>query len=386
MKKPEAGIAIIGYGVMGRAHAYAYRAAPVLWSLPCHPRLRVLSGRNRAAVASAAAAYGFERWTANWRAAVHDRDVDIVDVCTPPGTHPEIVEEAAKAGKAVICEKPLAVSLTMARRAVDAVRAAGVLNAIGFNYRRLPALSLMRQMIGDGAIGDVRTWRTIWQTDEFADPAIPYDWRFDRTMGGTTIADLGVHLIDLALWMVGPIAEVAAHSATFVPQRWNHETDAMAEVTVADASGALFRFASGTTGILEVSRAAVRRPCDMIVEANGSRGTLVFDYARLNELWYGSSEDEPRLYGLRRIRAEHQTHPYAGHGWPIGQGVGYGSSFVNQVGELLEHWPNGPWVPDLADALMAQAVCSAMEEASEAHRWVEVPETYRNRELVGTPA
>ncbi|MFI5283576.1 MAG: Gfo/Idh/MocA family protein [Candidatus Dormibacterales bacterium] len=368
MGVPEVGIGMAGYGIMGKAHSYAFTAAPVMRSLPVKPRLRVISGRDEARVARAAQAYGFDSWVADWQELLRRPDVDIVDICTPPGTHAEIAAAAAAAGKAVICEKPLATSYSGALTALGAVRKAGVLNAIGFNYRRLPAVSLMKRMVDEGAVGKVRLWRATWLSDEFVDPAIPFDWRFDRSMGGSTIADLGSHMIDMALWMVGPMQEVSAQSATFVGRRSG------VEVTVDDASSALGRFASGAMGVFEMARTAVRRPCDFTVEVNGESGTLSFDYARLNELKYGSTADAPGLYGMRRIRAEHPTHPYAADWWPVGQGVGYGSSFVNQVADLLERWPAGPWEPDFTQGAAVQGVCEAMELAARERRWVEVAE------------
>src|SRR6202521_322259 len=374
MALPEVRIGIVGYGMMGRAHSYAYTAAPVMRPLPVRPRLAVISGRDEGKVACAASAYGFESWTADWRELVQRRDVDIVDICTPPGTHAEIAAAAAAAGKAIICEKPLAVSYGQAARATEAVRSAGVLNAVGFNYRRLPAVSLMKRMVDEGAVGKVRLWRATWLSDEFVDPAIPFDWRFDRSMGGSTIADLGSHLIDMALWMVGGIAEVSGQSQTFVSERTNPGGGGSIPVTVDDASSALLRFESGARGVLEMARTAVRRPCDFTIEVNGETGTLIFEYARLNELLYGDGADKPGLYGMRRIRAEHETHPYARDWWPIGQGVGYGASFVNHLGDLLERWPAGPWEPDFAPGAAVQAVCEAIERPAAHRRWVEVAE------------
>src|SRR5205809_5270304 len=266
------------------------------------PRVRVISGRDREKVAAAATAYGIAGSVSDWRDLVGRPDVDIVDICTPPGTHAEIAAAAAEAGKAVICEKPLAVTYAQAASAVAAVEEAHVLNAVGFNYRRLPAVSLMKRMIDEGAVGAVRLLRATWLSDEFVDPAIPFDWRFDRAMGGTTIADLGSHLIDMALWMVGPIAEVTAQSETFVRSR--AAGDGEHAVTIDDASSALLRFENGARGTIEMARLAVRRPCDFRVEVNGTRGTLVFDYPRLNELLFGDAGDDPGLYGMPRIRAE----------------------------------------------------------------------------------
>jgi predicted dehydrogenase len=368
----ELRIGIAGYGMMGRAHCYGYRVAPMLRRLPVTPVVTVMSGRNQAAVQAAATAYGVPETVTDWRDLIAREDVDVVDICTPPGTHAEIAQAAAAAGKAVLCEKPLAVSYDQARAAAQAVSAAGVRNAVGFNYRKLPAVALMHAMIADGAVGVIRLWRATWLSDEFTDPAVPFDWRFDRSLGGTTIADLGSHLIDLALWMVGDIQDVCAQSTTFIEER--SLSQGRARVTVDDASSALIKFTSGARGTVEMARSAVRRPCDLTVEVNGSTGTLIFDYSRLNELWYGSASDEESRYGLTRIRAEHPSHPYAADWWPIGQGVGYGSTFANQAADLLEHWPDHPWTPDFAHGAAVQAVCEAMERSASADRWVGVAE------------
>jgi predicted dehydrogenase len=370
---PDLRVGVIGYGVMGKAHCYGYRVAPMLRRLPVRPVVSVISGRDAAAVAAAAAAYGVPEHTTDWRDIIGRGDIDVVDICTPPGTHAEIAMAAAAAGKAIVCEKPLAVTYQQAAAALSAVTAAGVHNAVGFNYRRLPAVALMRRMIADGAIGDVRLWRATWLSDEFTDPATPHDWRFDRAMGGTTIADLGCHLIDLAHWQVGGIRAVCAQAETFIRER-PVPGGGTREVTVDDAASALLRFESGAIGTMEVARAAVRRPCDFTIEANGSRGTLVFDYPRLNELRYGRADDDEGWYGMRRIRAEHPSHPYAAQWWPIGQGVGYGSSFANQVADLLDGWPDAPWTPGFADGAAAQAVCAAIESSAAGDRWVGVSE------------
>jgi predicted dehydrogenase len=370
---PDVRIGMVGYGMTGRAHSYAYRVAPLLASLPVRPVVKVISGRDASAVAAAAAAYGVDESMTDWRAMVERDDIDMVDICTPPGTHGEIAEAAAAAGKAVLSEKPLETSYPRARAAWEAVQRAGVRHAIGFNYRCLPAVALMRRMVVDGSIGDVRLWRATWLSDEFTDPATPFDWRFDRAMGGTTIADLGSHLIDMALWMVGGIREVSAQSQTFIRDRPTVAGGAR-PVEIDDASSALLQFEGGARGTVEMARMAVRRPCDFTVEVNGSRGTLFFDYARLNELMYGDGSDDVGLYGMRRIRAEHPTHPYAAHWWPIGQGIGYGASFVNEMIALFSAWPSGTWTPSFTDGLAVQAVCDAIELSASSRRWVAVSE------------
>jgi predicted dehydrogenase len=371
----EVGIGIVGYGTMGKAHSYGYAAASHIRSLRRRPRLRAISGRNRAAVERAARDFGAERFPTDWRELVESPDVEIVDICTPPGTHAEIVEAAAACGKAIICEKPLAADWDDACRALAAVRSRPVMNAIGFNYRRLPALSLMKQLVDSGRIGAVRLWRGSWLSDEFVDPEIPFDWRFERSQGASTIADLGAHLLDVAGWLVGEIEAVSAQSQTFVRSRRDAGADGGArEVDVDDASSALLRFRSGALGVFEVAKTCVRRPCDFTVEVNGERGTLRFDYARLNELWYGDGGDEPELYGMRRIRTEHPLQPETDGWWAIGQGVGYGASFVNQAADLLEQWPDGTWTPDFATGLEVQAGCEAIERAAAEGRWVALDE------------
>jgi predicted dehydrogenase len=364
--KPEVGIGIVGYGFMGRAHAYGYTVAPHIRELTRTPRLRLISGRHEEPLAQAARMYGIEEWTTDWRELVTHPDVQIVDVCTPPGTHAEIVEAAAAEGKAVLCEKPLASDYASASSAARAASSTGILHAIGFNYRRLPAVALMKQLVDAGRIGDILLWRGLWLSDEFLDPDVPYDWRFDRTLGGTTIADLGAHLIDLAVWMVGDIDEVSAQSETFTRERSGQSVD------VDEASAAILHFNGGARGTFEVAKVAARRPCDVFVEANGTAGTLRFEYPRLNELWFGDAREDETVYGFHRIRAEHETHPYAAEWWPIGQGIGYGMTFVAQAADLLERWPEGPWEPDLVHGARVQAVCEAMERSAAEQRWIRV--------------
>ncbi|MFZ0041157.1 MAG: Gfo/Idh/MocA family oxidoreductase [Solirubrobacteraceae bacterium] len=372
---PEVGIGIIGYGMMGKAHTYGYTLAPHVRSLPCRPRPLMMSGRNQSAVTEAAGLYGVERAVTDWRAIIESPEVEIVDICTPPGTHAEIVEAAARVGKAIVCEKPLAADYAGALRAATAVREAGAMNAISFNYRRLPALALMKQMVDEGRVGQVRLWRGTWLTDEFLDPQIPYDWRFRRAEGASTIADLGAHMIDLAGWMVGAVAEVSAQSATFTGER--SAPGGSGEMVCVDndeASSALLRFDNGALGVFETAKIAPRRPCDFVIEISGTRGTLRFDYSRLNELWYGDANEPAQLYGMRRIRAENAVHPGTQGWWPIGQGIGYGASFVNQAADLLARWPSGEWTPDLATGLEVQAVSSAIEQAAAQRRWVSLAE------------
>ena len=368
----ELRVGIVGYGMMGRAHAYAYRAAPLIRPSSITFTPVVMSGRNALAVAKVSADCGITSWVEDWHELIERNDVDVVDVCTPPGTHAAIIEAAARAGKDVFCEKPLATNYSDARSARDAVEEAGVRHAIGFNYRRLPAVSLMAEMIANGELGEVHLWRGTWLSDEFVDPDIAFDWRFESSMGGSTIGDLGSHLIDMATWMLGPIDDVSAMSSTFVRSR--DDAGRPRDVEVDDASSSLVRFSSGAQGTMEVARAAPRRPCDFTIEVNGSKGTVMFSYAQLNELWVGNTDDDARLYGLRRVRAEHPSQPETTGWWPIGQGVGYDASLINQVADLALTWEARTWSPDFAVGANVAAVCSAMERSVSDRRWVSVEE------------
>jgi predicted dehydrogenase len=370
-------VGIVGYGMMGRAHAYAYRAAPLIRPSSVVLTPVVMSGRNADAVATVSRHCGIDSWVTDWREVIERSDVDVVDVCTPPGTHAAIIEAAALAGKDVFCEKPLATNYADARSALDAVERSGVRHAIGFNYRRLPAVSLMAEMIANGELGDVHLWRGTWLSDEFVDPDIAFDWRFESSLGGSTIGDLGSHLIDMAMWMLGPIDDVSAMSSTFVATR--DDAGRPRSVEVEDASSALTRFASGVHGTMEVARAAPRRPCDFTIEVNGSKGTVMFSYAQLNELWVGNTDDDARLYGLRRVRTEHPSQPETAGWWPIGQGVGYDASLINQVADLAATWESRAWSPDFSVGANVAAVCAAMERSATDRRWVSVDEIVRER-------
>ena len=331
-----------------------------------------MTGRHEEELVRAAGACGIPEWTTDWRDVLARADVDVIDICTPPGTHAEIAIAAAHAGKSVICEKPLARTYHDAAAARDAVLAAGVHHAVGFNYRRLPALALMAEMVAGGELGEIQLWRGTWLSDEFSDPSVPFDWRFEANMGGTTIADLGSHLIDLATWMIGPIDEVVASSSTFTGERSTPAGPRAVEVD--EASSSLIRFASGVQGTFEVARVAPRRPCDFVVEINGTKGTAVFSYNQLNELWFGRVDDDPRLYGLRRIRTEHVLHPETQGWWPIGQGVGYDASFINQTAAWAAAWPAGVWTPGFEQGAEVVAVCEAMARSAGERRWVAVRE------------
>jgi predicted dehydrogenase len=358
---------------MGRAHSLAFaQAVTVDASLDVRPELVVVCGRSEERAADAADRFGFRHWTTDLAAAVSRPDVDLVDVCTPPGIHHEAVEAACAAGKAVICEKPLGTSLDQARRSLRAVTAAAVANAVSFNYRRLQSVSLMAQLVADGAIGTPIVARAIWLTDEFADPEIPFDWRFDRATGGTVTGDLGVHLIDLVQWMVSPFAEVSAQSATVITERPDPSGGGPLPVRTDDSCAVLGRLESGATVVLEMTRVALGRPCDWTLELNGTAGSIGFDYRNLNEIWLFTREPGSRTQGFRRIRTELPGHPYSTRWWPQGQGIGYQESFTNQAVDWLHQWKKEPLTPGFAAGESAQAVVEAIDASAASRTWTPV--------------
>ena len=367
-------IGIVGYGLMGRAHCYGYRVAPMLRRLPVTPVVTVMSGRDAAAVGAAAAAYGVPAHVTSWQTLVERDDVDIVDICTPPGTHAEIAMAAAAAGKAVLCEKPLAATYAQARAAAQAVTEAGVRNAVGFNYRRLPAVALMRRMIADGAVGEPRLWRASFLSDEFTDPATPFDWRFDRAMGGTTIADLGSHLIDLALWMVGEISAVCAQSQTFIGQR-ALPGGGTAAVTVDDASSALLTF---------VIRGA-RRGRDGARRGPAARVTSPWRSTAAPAPWCSttpgstSSGSAPRTTIRRRTGCGGSgpsipAIPMPRTGGRSGRGSATAPLSRTRPPTCWRAGRAAEWTPDFGQGARVQAVCEAMERSAAGGRWVPVAE------------
>lgn len=367
-------VCVVGHGLMGRAHSIALsQSVAIDPSLRVRPELAVLCGRTRERTAVAADRFGFAEWTTDVGEAVSRDDVDLVDVCTPPGIHHEAVEAAAGAGKAVICEKPLGTSLDQALRSLKAVNAAGVANGVSFNYRRLQSVSLIAQLVADGVIGEPLAVRAIWLTDEFADPQTVFDWRFDRATGGTVTGDLGVHLIDLVQWLVSPFVEVVASSATFITERPDAAGGKPLRVRTDDTCGALGRLESGATVVLEMTRVALGRPCDWTIEITGSEGSVAFDYRNLNEIWLFTRERGSSTQGFRRIRTELPGHPYSTRWWPQGQGIGYQESFTNQVIDWLHQWKKGPLTPGFEAGVAAQAVVEAIDASAESGNWTRVP-------------
>jgi predicted dehydrogenase len=370
-----ANVALIGYAFMGKAHSNAYRQVGPFFSPRLTPRMKVLCGRTPDKVRAAAREYGWEETATDWEAVVSRPDIDIVDVSTPGDSHMEIAIAAARAGKVVFCEKPLANTVREAERMLAAVQKAGVLHMICHNYRRAPAVMLAKQLIDAGDLGDIRHFRGTYLQDWITDPDFPLVWRLDRRKAGSgALGDIAAHSIDLARFLVGEIAEVCGDLATFVRMRPLPDRPAKkGRVTVDDAAIALVRFAGGAIGTIEATRMAPGRKNHNRFEINGSRGSVAFDLERMNELELYLEADAPRVRGFRRILVTEGDHPYVKAWWPPGHIIGYEHTFTHTVFDLLDGMARG-WqpAPSFVDGVRNQRVLGAIEKSAASRRWVSV--------------
>lgn len=368
-------VALIGYAFMGRAHSNAWRQVAPFFSPRLTPRLKVICGRNAAKVEAAARQYGWDESATDWREVVRRPDIDIVDVSTPGDSHAEIAIAAAKAGKAVLCEKPLANTVPEARRMLAAVEKAGVAHMICHNYRRVPAVMLAKQLIDEGRIGEIRHFRGTYLQDWIADPAFPMVWRLDKSKAGSgALGDIGAHSIDLARFLVGEIAEVSGHLETFIKTRpVAGRRPRRGRVTVDDAALALLRFDRGAIGTMEATRMARGRKNQNRFEINGSKGSIAFDLERMNELEVYFESDPAAVRGFRRVLVTEGSHPFMKAWWPPGHIIGYEHTFTHTIYDLLEAMAdNRVPSPNFEDGLRNQMVMAAIEKASTTRRWVSV--------------
>jgi predicted dehydrogenase len=371
----EANVALIGYAFMGKAHSNAYRQVAPFFAPTLRPRMKVICGRTPSAVRAAAREYGWDQAATDWQEVVARKDIDIVDVSTPGDSHMDIAIAAARAGKAVFCEKPLANTVRDAERMLAAVEKAGVVHMICHNYRRAPAVMLAKQLIAEGQLGNIRHYRGTYLQDWITDPNFPLVWRLDKKKAGSgALGDIAAHSIDLARFLVGEISEVAGDLATFVKMRpLPDNSKKRGRVTVDDASVSLLRFANGAIGTIEATRMAPGRKNYNRFEINGSRGSLAFDLERMNELELYLEADQQRVRGFRRILVTESTHPYVKAWWPPGHIIGYEHTFTHTVYDLLEGLARDKVPqPNFADGVRNQRVLGAIEKAAATRRWVSV--------------
>jgi predicted dehydrogenase len=365
-------VAMIGYQFMGRAHSNAWRQVGRFFDLPLEPVLQVVCGRDSEGAAQAARKLGWNESSVSWQEVVARPDVDVIDICTPGDSHAEIAIAAAEAGKAVLCEKPLANRLEEAQSMLDAVRRAGVVHMLCHNYRRVPAVSLAKRLIAEGEIGELRHFRGVYLQDWIVDPEFPRVWRLQKSKAGSgALGDLASHSLDLARYLVGEIASVSSLLETFVKERPLEDGSGLAPVDVDDAALTLLRFQNGAIGSVEASRFCPGRKNHNRFEINGSRGSLVFDLERLNELEV-YQEDGPNS-GFRTILATDPEHPFVEAWWPPGHLIGYEHSFTHTIRDLIVAVAGGEVpTPNFEDGVQNQRVLDAIERSSALARWVDV--------------
>jgi predicted dehydrogenase len=368
-------VALIGYGFMGKAHSNAYRQVGPFFTPRLRPCLKVICGRDRSAAEQAASRYGWQEVATDWREVVGRDDIDLVDVSTPGDSHADIAIAAARAGKAVFCEKPLANDVRSAERMLAAVTKARVTHMICHNYRRVPAVAVARQLIDDGRLGVIRHFRGTYLQDWIVDPSFPRVWRLDRARSGSgALGDIGSHVIDLARYLVGEIVEVSGAVETFVKERpLPDRPSRKGPVTVDDAVVACARFAGGALGTIEATRMAPgRKNCNRF-EINGSLGSVAFDLERLNELDVYFESESPSLRGFRTVLITDKTHPFMAAWWPPGHVIGWEHTFTHMVYDLIEAMADGRVPsPNFEDGVRNQRVLEAIERSSRTRRWVQV--------------
>jgi predicted dehydrogenase len=371
----EIGVGLLGYRFMGRAHSNAYRQVARFFDVEPVPRLRAICGRDEAAVSRAADDLGWEGYETDFARLLERDDIDLVDISTPGYTHYELAMAALQAGKHVLCEKPLANTLDEAREMARTAERAGTVAMVSFNYRRVPAVQLAKRLVEQGRLGEIRHWRAVYLQDWLVDPEAPKSWRLDKeTAGSGALGDFGAHLVDLARFLVGEVAEVAGTTETFVEERpVEAGSEEMSPVTVDDGAAFLARFENRAIGTFEASRVAPGRKGKESFEINGSRGSVVFDLERMNELQVYLEDDDPDANGFRTVLVTEPEHPYMEGWWPPGHIIGYEHTFIHTVKDLLDGIRTGVSpAPTFEDGYRCQAVLDAVERSVESRGWTEV--------------
>ena len=366
-------VAMIGYKFMGKAHSNAWRQVSRFFAPALEPVMKVVCGRNEEEVKKAAETLGWQEYATSWEEVIARKDIDVIDICTPGDSHLAIAIAAAEARKVVFCEKPLANSVAEAERMLDAVERNGVIHMICHNYRRVPAVALARQLIDDGSIGEIFHYRGTYLQDWITNPAFPRVWRLEKAKAGSgALGDIASHSIDLSRYLVGEITEVAGLLKTFITERpLQLGSPTMAPVDVDDAALSLVKFANGAIGTIEASRFATGRKNFNRFEINGSRGSIVFNLERMNELQL-YIEEGPNS-GFRTILATDATHPFMAGWWPPGHIVGYEHTFTHTVLDLIKAIDDQKIpTPNFADGVRNQKVLAAIEKASTSRCWEEV--------------
>jgi predicted dehydrogenase len=381
-RNDELRVAMIGHAFMGAAHSQAWRTAHRVFDLPLRPAMRVLCGRDAESTAARAEQLGWDEAQTDWRAVVERDDIDLVDICTPGDSHAEIAIAALEAGKHVLCEKPLANTIDEASAMVEAAeraRSRGVRAMAGFNYRRVPAMTLASAWVADGRLGTIRQVRAVYLQDWIADPEFPLVWRLQRERAGSgSLGDIGSHIVDLSQFVLGePLVGVTALTETFVKERPLPDGSGRGPVTVDDCAVFSGRFAGGAIGTFEATRFATGRKNALRLEVHGSDGSIAFDLESLNELHYYDARDGAEAAGFRRVLVTEPGHPYMSAWWPPGHVIGWEHTFTHEVADLVRAIAAGEDpAPGFAEGLQVQRVLAAVEDSAGSDcRWTAVEAT-----------
>ena len=373
-------IAMVGYGFMGRTHSNAYRKVNNFFDLEYEPVLKVICGLEEKEAKAFAKQWGYESYTTDWHKVIEDDEVDLVDICVPNNVHAEIAIAAAKAGKAVFCEKPLALDGPQAQTMVDAVEKAGVANFVSYNYRRVPAVTLAKMLIDEGRLGQIFHYRANFLQDWTISADVPQGgmgtWRLDVKVAGSGVTgDLLAHCIDTALWLNGGIDKVTAMTETFVKERKSVTSGKVEPVGIDDACAFLARFKNGSLGNFEATRYARGHKALYTFEINGQNASIAWDLHDLHRLSWFDHRDESITRGWRSIHVTDGEHPYMDKWWVPGLQIGYEHSFVHQVADFLEGLAKEtPVGPTFRDALETQKVCDAVLNSAKSGQWITIKE------------
>jgi predicted dehydrogenase len=376
--RKELRIGLVGCGFMGRTHSNAFSQAPHFFDLPYKPVLQAVCARNSQAVGDFAARWGYTSTETDWRKMVDRKDIDLIDIATPNDTHAEIAIAAAKAGKMVMCEKPLGRTAAEAEHMVAAVEEANVRNMVWYNYRRVPAVTLIKALLEEGRFGRIFHYRAKFLQDWTISEELPQGgaglWRLDASVSGSGVTgDLLAHAIDTAMWLNGGIREVSAMTETFIKQRTHSITGKVQPVTIDDASAFLARFNNGSLATFEATRYARGHKALYTLEINGENASAIWDLHDLHRIEYFDHGDEGRLRGWRSIHVTDGDHPYMKRWWVPGLQIGYEHTFIHQFADFCQAAGDGKnAAPTFRDALLTDRVTDAVLQSAHDRSWVSI--------------
>ena len=380
MSRKKINIGLIGYGFMGRAHSNAFSQVTHFFDVPYEPVRKAACARDAGKIAGFAEQWGYESVETDWRRLIERKDIDLIDIASPNDTHAEIAMAAAQAGKMILCEKPLGRNAGESEKMTAAVEKAGVPNMVWYNYRRVPAVVMAKNLIDEGRLGKIFHYRAKFLQDWTISKDLPQGgqalWRLDVSVAGSGVTgDLLAHCIDTAMWLNGGIGEVTAMTETFIKERKHNLTGKVEKVGIDDASAFLARFTNGSLATFEATRSARGHKALYTLEINGEHASIFWDLHDLHRLQYFDHRDEGRVRGWRSVHITDGDQPYMKHWWVPGLQIGYEHTFIHQVAEFLWGVDEGKLPgPSFRDGLATDYVTDAVLRSARSGRWETVPQ------------